>query len=119
MKNPNTTTPNLSIHNNQVPKNNPTTPIYQSQYTNYPPLTNSFDPISSEILKKKKPTPGLRERKPSKQIQELGLLFSYSRARVTPAATVPTTAATRKMRITRSRERHVLSLLARERRKMG
>jgi hypothetical protein len=54
MKNPNTTTPNLSIHSNQVPKNNPTTPIYQSQYTNYPPLTYSSNPISN-IKKNKKP----------------------------------------------------------------
>jgi hypothetical protein len=68
MKNPNTTSLNLSIHSNQVPKNNPTTPIYQSQYTNYPPLTNSFDPISNIKKKKKKKTsPGHIERKPSKQ----------------------------------------------------
>jgi hypothetical protein len=83
MKNPNTTSLNFSIHSNQVPKNNPTTPIYQSQYTNYPPLTNSSDPISNikkkKKKKKKKKIPWTHREK-TKQTKSKNLFFSSTTA---------------------------------------
>ncbi len=119
MKNPNTTTPNLSIHNNQVPKNNPTTPIYQSQYTNYPPLTNSSDPISN--IKKTKNLPWTHREK-TQQTKSKNSFFSSATAEPVSSRRqqhwLRQRQEQRKMRITRLRERHVLSLLARERRKM-